>query len=303
MKISSMLLIWFAARLALAATPSIDPNLYLSEVKYLASPELRGRATGSPELEKAAAFIAGKFRGFGLKGPAGNDYFQPFQATTATKLGKANRLQFKENSHTTNLQSPGGFIPFNFSGTGKWSGSVVFAGYGITAPQQSYDDYAGIDAKGKVVLLLQHEPQEFDERSVFAGKNFTMHAEFFSKASNAKQHGAVGVILIADRANHPDKPEELQRFGTADGPTDAGIPFVQVKAAEVANWFSAAGKNLETLMREIDQDLKPRSFAFPDSIRVTAETDLTREVKAVRNVAAYLPGETGEYVIIGAHYD
>src|SRR5262245_33326723 len=277
MKIASLLLVSFVARFALAATPAVDPNLYLSDVKFLASPELKGRATGSPELEKAAAFIAGKFREFGLKGPAGKDYFQPFQATTATRLGKANRLQFKENNRTTTLQYPGDFIPFNFSEAGKWSGPVVFAGYGITAPQQSYDDYAGIDVKGKIVLVLQHEPQEFEERSVFGGKKFTMHAEFFSKASNAKQHGAIGVILIADRANHPDKSEELQRFGTADGPKDAGIPFVQVKAAEVSGWFSAAGKNLEALMRDIDKDVKPRSFAFPDSIRVTGETDLARE--------------------------
>jgi hypothetical protein len=150
---------------------------------------------------------------------------------------------------------------------------------------------------------LQHEPQEFDERSVFGGKNFTSHAQFVSKASNAKNHGAIAVIMIADRTNHPDKPEELQKFGTADGPKDAGIPFLQVKAGQVAGWFAAAGKNVDTLVGEIDKDLKPRSFQFPDSIRVTAETDLTREVKTVRNVAAYLPGETAEYVIIGAHYD
>jgi hypothetical protein len=180
---------------------------------------------------------------------------------------------------------------------------VVFAGYGITAGQQAYDDYAGLEVKGKIVLVLQHEPQEFDERSVFGGKNLTSHAEFVSKASNAKNHGAVGVILIADRTNHPDTPEELKKFGTADGPKDVGIPFVQVKASQVAGWFTAAGKNLDTLVGEIDKDLKPRSFAFPDSIRVTAETDLTREVKTVRNVAAYLPGESAEYVIIGAHYD
>jgi hypothetical protein len=109
--------------------------------------------------------------------------------------------------------------------------------------------------------------------------------------------------MIADRPNHADKPEELQKFGMADGPRDAGIPFVQVKSDYAAPWFATAGKKIDTLMSEIDKDLKPRSFAFPDSLRVNIETDITREVKTVHNVAGYLPGETDEYIIVGAHYD
>lgn len=303
MKSVRFLLLPLAAWLAYAATASIDPSQYLNDVKYLASPELKGRATGSPELEKAAAFIASKFRDFGLKSPGGKGYYQPFQATTATRLGKANHLKFQENGKATTLQFPGDFIPLNFSRSAKWTGHVVFAGYGITATQQQYDDYAGIDAKGKIVLILQHEPQEFDEKSVFAGKNFTSHAAFVNKAVNAKNHGAIGVIMIADRANHPEKPEELQKFGTADGPSDMSIPYVQVRAPLVASWFKAAGKDVDTLAAEIDKDLKPRSFAFPDSITINGETDLARDIKTVHNVAAYLPGETDEYVIIGAHYD
>ena len=77
-------------------------------------------------------------------------------------------------------------------------GAIVFAGYGITAPEYHYDDYANIDVKGKIVLILRHEPQESDEHSVFAGKAFTQHAQFASKASNAKMHGAAGVILVND---------------------------------------------------------------------------------------------------------
>ena len=303
MKISRLLLLGLAAWAVYAATAAIDPNLYLNDVKFLASPDLKGRATGTPELEKAAAFIAGKFREFGLKSANGKDYHQPFQATTATRLGKSNHFRVQENGHTTTLRFPEDFIPFNFSPAAKLSGNVVFAGYGITATQQGYDDYAGLDVKGKLVLVMQHEPQEFDANSVFAGKSFTSHAAFISKASNAKNHGAAGVIMVADRQNHSDKPEELQKFGMADGPRDAGIPFVQVKADQVARWFAAAGKQMDTLAAAIDKDLKPQSFAFPDSIRVNAETDVTREVKTVHNVAGYIPGETDEYVIIGAHYD
>jgi hypothetical protein len=293
----------FFALAAFAADPAIDPNLYLGDVKYLSSPEMRGRATGSPELEKAASYIAGKFREFGLKGPKGNGYYQPFQATTSTKLGKANRFRVVENGKPVTLDPHSEFIPLNFSSAAKLAGPIVFAGYGITAAQQKYDDYADLNVKGKIVLILQHEPQEADANSVFAGNRLTSHAAFTSKASNAKMHGAAGVIMIADTPNHRDKPEELQKFGTANGPNDAGIPYVQVKSTRVANWFTAAGKTIDQLAADIDRDLKPRSFAFPETISVDATIDVVREVKTVRNVAAYVPGETDEYIIVGAHYD
>ena len=183
------------------------------------------------------------------------------------------------------------------------AGSVVFAGYGITAPEYSYDDYAGLDVKGKVVLVLRHEPQESDPKSVFEGKTLTQHAQFAAKATNAKLHGAAGVILVTDRANHPGAADELEKFGVTAGPTDARIPFVQVTEARVDKWFADAGKSLDKIQGDIDKDLKPQSFAFPDTIRVEANLDVERAVKTVHNVDAFLPGERDEYVIIGAHYD
>ena len=87
------------------------------------------------------------------------------------------------------------------------------------------------------------------------------------------------------------------------GPTNARIGFVQVKEARVEKWFADAGKSLDKIQSGIDKDLKPQSFAFPDTIRVEANLDVQRAVKTVHNVAAFLPGETDEYVIIGAHYD
>jgi hypothetical protein len=290
------------AAVALAAAATIDPNLYLNDIKYLASPELRGRGTGSPELEKAAAWLEHHYRDLGIK-PVGKDYLQPFPVTTDAALGKANRFQFTENGSATTLQFPGEFVPFNFSETGPLKGAVVFAGYGITAPEYSYDDYAGLDVKGKIVLVLRHEPQESDPKSVFEGKTLTQHAQFASKATNAKLHGATGVILVTDRANHPGEGDELEKFGVTVGPTNARIPFVQVAEARVDKWFSDAGQSLDKVQADIDKDLKPRSFAFPDTIRVDANLDVERAVKTVHNVVAMLPGQTDEYVIIGAHYD
>jgi Zn-dependent M28 family amino/carboxypeptidase len=292
----------FVTAVALAATATIDPALYLNEVKFLASPELRGRNTGSPELEKAAAWLERHYRELGIK-PAGKDYLQPFPVTTDAALGKANRFQFTQNGRPTALEFPTEFVPFNFSETGPLTGTVVFAGYGITAPEYSYDDYAGLDVKGKIVLVLRHEPQESDAKSIFEGKTLTQHAQFAAKATNAKLHGASGVILVSDRANHPGEADQLEKFGVAVGPTNARIPFVQVTEARIDGWFSLAGKSLDNLEAAIDKDLKPQSFVFPDTIRVEASLDIERAVKTVHNVAALLPGQTDEYVIIGAHYD
>ena len=209
------------------STP-IDPKLYVDDVKYLASPELHGRAAGTPELEKAGDFLIGKFKEFGIPPADGKNYHQAFPVTTSAKPGTHNHFSVTEKGKPESLKFQKDYIPFNFSHSGKLTGSVVFAGYGITAPEYKYDDYANIDVKGKIVILLRHEPQEADEKSVFAGKQFTQHAQFASKATNAKMHGAAGVIIVNDTANHKEDDDKLQVFGSVSGPEDAGIPFVQV---------------------------------------------------------------------------
>jgi len=289
---------------AASGDSSFSAERYLSHIKFLASPELKGRDSGSPELEKAAQYIAGQFKADGLKTLDGKSYLQAFEVTTSAKLGKTNRLDFTAGADTESLQAGKEFVPFNFSARGKASGGVVFAGYGITAPEYNYDDYAGIDAHGKFVVVLQHEPQEFDEKSVFDGKVYTDHSQPYSKAANARKHGAASVILVWDRVNHETEngKESLEPFGGTSGPTDALIPFVQVKENVVEAWVRGAGKDLTDIEKGINADLKPRSFVIP-GIEVRENVDVERVVKTVHNVVGYLPGQTDEYVIIGAHYD
>ncbi len=289
----------FAAK---AGDATLDATRYLNHIKFLASPDLRGRETGSPELEKAAKYIAGQFQADGLKPVVGKSYLQAFEVTTTAKLGGTNKFEVTSASGSTTLVPNKEFIPFNFSSKGKIAAGLIFAGYGITAPEYNYDDYAGMDVKGKLVLVLAHEPQEFDEKSVFEGKIYTDHAQFYSKAANARKHGAVGVIVIADQVNHKGSKDELEIFGRATGPADAGILFVQVKHDLAAGWVKAAGRDLAELEKGIDADLKPRSFALA-GVEIRENVDVERAVKTVHNVLGYLPGETDEYLVIGAHYD
>jgi len=180
---------------------------------------------------------------------------------------------------------------------------VVFAGYGITAPEHNYDDYTHLDVKDKIVLVLRHEPQEFDEKSVLRGKEPTAHASFINKAINARNRGARALILVNDRAAHPTEEDLLVKFGSTKGPEDAGLPVLQVKADIVDAWFQAAGKSLKDIEAQIDKTLEPQSFGFPDTLRLDVEVDIERTLATVHNVVGILPGPSPEHVIIGAHYD
>jgi len=281
----------------------LSPTEYIGYVKYLASPEMKGRATGSPELEKAAGFIRDQFRPLNLKPLSGDSYYQDFEVTTSAHLGRENKLGYVNGREKKQLRYSQDFIPLNLSAAGEISGPVVFAGFGITAPEYNYDDYAGLDVKDKIVLLLRHEPQEFDEKSVFEGKIYTAHSQIFSKASNAKIRGAKAVLMVNDVAAHPTIVDDLEKFGATAGPANAGIEFVQIKADLADKWLALEGKNLAGVEAAIDKDLHPQSFALPASLEVDLNVDVQREVKTVHNVGAYLPGNTPEYVIIGAHYD
>src|SRR5579863_2563648 len=102
----------------LAATPgdsSFSAERYLSHIKFLASPEMRGRESGSPELEKAAQYIAAQFKSDGLKPLEGKSYLQAFEVTTSAKLGKANRFDFVVKDNTESLQTGKEYVPINFS--------------------------------------------------------------------------------------------------------------------------------------------------------------------------------------------
>ena len=284
--------------------PRFAGEQVLSHIKYLASEDLKGRGTGTPELEKAAGYIARQFHQAGLQPVDGKSYYQAFQVTTNARLGKENHFTFSVDGNKKTLDSKQ-FGALNFSSSGKVEGTLVFAGYGITANEYNYDDYAGLDVRDKIVVILRHEPQEFDEKSVFAGKVYTEHAQFPAKATNAKLHGARAVILVNDIGNHSADSDDLEPFGRTVGPSQSGIPFVQVKADVAGEWLATGphGPSLKSLQAEIDRELTPQSFALPETVRVSFQLDVKREIRTVHNVAGYLPGETAEHIVIGAHYD
>jgi hypothetical protein len=278
----------------------LSSERYMKDVTFLARDEMKGRGAGTPELEIAADYIAEQFRLAGLK-PAGENgtYFQPFEVTTGAELGTKNELTVAG----TALKINDDFVPIMISNTAEFEGPLVFAGYGISAPELQYDDYAGIDVKDKIVVVLRHEPQENNAQSKFDGTNFTRHAPFVNKAINARLHGAKGVIFISDPL-HGD--EEVGPATRRIEFTDMGIPAIHAKRATFERLLRTAGKNLGTIQHEIDGNLQPQSFELPNT-RARVATEVVRARKTVRNVIGALEGSDpalkNEWVVVGGHYD
>ncbi len=289
-----------AVRPSAEAVSDLSASRYFDHVKFLSSNEMKGRADGSPELDKAADYIASQFRLWGLR-PMGDDntYFQTFELTTGAGIGPNNELQLNGKD----LKITEDFVPITFSNTAKFDGPVLFAGYGITAPELHYDDYQGVNANGKIAVVLRHEPQESDPKSPFDGTNFTRHASFINKAINAKQHGAQGIIFITD-LNHVD--EEVGRATKTEETDDLGIPSVHAKRDEIISLFKSAGKDIVEIQKKIDMDLKPESFELPP-VHARIATNIVRTRKTVKNVAGAAVGSDAvlqnAWLVVGAHYD
>lgn len=281
---------------------------FLEPIKYLASDQLQGRGDGTPQLDEAAKYLAEHFRKFGLK-PVGDNgtFLQHFTLVVGAKLGERNSVTFKSAAHEEKLKLEENYVPISFSSNSTTSAPVVFAGYGVTAPEYHYDDYKGIDATGRIVIVLRHEPQENDEKSVFEGRQLTSHAEIASKATNAKNHGAVGLILVNDMGNHPGDPDALLRLDDVSGPQEMSIPIIQVKTAIVDDWLKSSGHTLDDLRQQIDKDLSTHSFALDPMTQVAMSVDIERIHRQVANVVGLLPGAdpavADQYIIVGAHYD
>ncbi len=198
--------------LLLPATPAgavdaaaIEARLSQS-AKYLSSDELEGRGVGTQGLDLAADYIAKQFAEAGLKVDSyDGSPFQKFHMTTGSSLGATNELTFVgpaplagHDPRRLVAKLGEGFNPLASSGSGKFDLPLVFVGYGITGKDENYDDYAGIDVKGKAVIILRHEPQQNNPHSVFEGTKTSRHAPFNRKISNAYEHGAAGVIFCND---------------------------------------------------------------------------------------------------------
>ncbi len=283
-----------------ADTATADPKRYLDDVKALSSPAMEGRGAGTKGIGLAANMIEQRYRALGLQPAGSKTYFQPFTVITGARLKEGNRLEIEDGKSKRALKLNQDFVPFSFSASAEIAGPIVFAGYGVTAPEFGYDDYTHLDVKDKIVVMLRYEPSGFAAKSGNAG--LTQHSQLITKAINARNHGAKAVILLNGKVRDGEE-DQLTKFGSVNGPENVGIVIVQVKNDAASAWFAEAGKSLTDIQNQIDSFSTPSSFAFPEKLQISLGANIEKTRATVNNVLAYLPGKTDEYIIIGAHYD
>jgi aminopeptidase YwaD len=259
------------------------------DIRTLAAPNMEGRGLGTNGVKLAADYIESRVRALGLAPAFGKSYRQPFPVKIGVTAGKNNRLD---------RVAADDWSPLGFSSSGAFKGEVAFVGYGISAPPLNYDDFAGIDLKGKVALMLRYEPQEKDDASPFDGRKPSRWSAMHYKVLQARERGAVAVVFVTGplQDEGKDKVPPLAN----DGPeSPAGIPVLQVKTSLAQKWV-----DLAAFQKDVDKDLKPRSRVLPMTLSGT--TDVIPTNAQGENIAGILSGKgalANEIVVLGAHYD
>ncbi|MDL1892790.1 M20/M25/M40 family metallo-hydrolase [Sphingobacteriales bacterium CHB3] len=276
-------------------SPEITVNELKTHVQYLASDELEGRGSGTEGNRKAAEYLQQQFASYGLK-PAGKDgsFLQEFEFVSAVKLGSKNALsispaQGAKRQYVVDRD----FRPLGFSSNAAVTGSVVFAGYGISAPEKEYDDYKDIDVTGKIVVALRYGPDGNDIHSELY--RFT---SFRNKARYAREKGAAALIIVDQLSEDPVKLSYDQSHSTS------GIPCMSVKKSVLEELLTPFKKDLGGIQESIKANRQPVAFDIP-GVMISLETEVIQVMSRTANVLGYVEGTThkDEVVVIGAHFD
>lgn len=318
-------LVLFSTSVALSQKPAadnsaraadlIDAANLKAELAFLASDDLNGRNAGSLEDHIATDYIASEFMRLGLK-PAGDNgtYFQNLTIQTADTDRDKTELTTKVAGaeHTYKLGREVRWLRQSLR-PGTACGEVVFAGYGISAPEYGYNDFAGLDVKGKVVLAFTREPQADDADSKFMGTWDTYHAFNWDKVEQIRKRGAAGVLMVQDRKPRAFQPTRASSPRPSGGPNYAlagemyDIAGFSITREIADQLLAPSGKTVDALQDEIDKTLRPGSFAVPNSSACLTKAFQHAEEHKGRNVVARLEGSDprlkDEVVLVAAHHD
>ncbi len=271
----------------------ITVNELKKHISYLASEELQGRRTGSDGDSLAAEYIRKELKKSGLR-PMFDNGFQRFRVTDKIVYGPSNSLTINNNSYKLDAD----FAPFAFSENNSFGGDVIFAGYGFAINEDSlkWNDYAGLDVKGKIVLLLRGDPEIEKTASPFI-----KYSRDRDKVLQAKDNGATAVLLVSGKSFDPeDKFESLVK-----GEQSVGIPSFRI-TRKTANLILESSKlTIEEVEKKLNEQHKPASLKM--GANVSGQSDLLQTTIRTRNVVMMIPGNDKvlreEYVILGAHSD
>jgi len=296
---------------AIAALQNIRPENIETHVRFLSHDLLEGRGTGQRGGDLAAEYIATQFALYGLK-PAGDKgtYMQKVPMVGITPGADTRFSLVPSSGKVSDLKPLDEYVAYDQTQqpASGIDAEIVYVGYGIEAPEYNWDDYKGVDVKGKVLLMLVNQPT--DDPKLFHGKALTYYGRWTYKYEQAARKGAVGAILIhkTDMASYPWEVVRNSNSGEKSFLKLDGTP--KLKAAswihlDVArNLASAAGLDLDKMMSDAgSRDFKP----VPLHVRLSAH--MTSKVRPFEsnNVIAVLPGSDAklkdEAILYTAHYD
>lgn len=286
--------------LFIASTPRVS-YILLETLETLASDTFEGRQPGTPGGEKAVDYLVQKLESLGIQGLGRGGHKQAF--TIFTKMEKVG-----ENFLQVEGEKSPKFQPLSMSMTGDLKDKeLVFVGYGISIPKNDpklkYDDYEGLDVKGKVVVVMSGDPAIGNPDSKFRDPDYVSYRTLFYKAKNAATQGAAGLVYVQDPLSLT-RSEEDPFFDEREGGGDRiDVVAGQVRIDFIDQYLGE--KSLKELQVEIRDNQSPSSFELKKKVSLSVR--LEKKTGRVNNVLAYLPGTDEELkkeiIVIGAHMD
>ncbi|GAB2466235.1 hypothetical protein GCM10011375_33120 [Hymenobacter qilianensis] len=297
-----------------ASTDTISSASISKYLQAVSSDEMMGRKPFTVGEERSTKYLADQFKQLGLKpGPDGG-YFQSVPLVEITGTPAAT-MQIKGNGKSLNLQYKTDFVAFTQREQPQvavTNSPLVFAGYGVVAPEYGWNDYAGLDVKGKTVVVLVNDPGNAGtDTTLFKGKAMTYYGRWTYKYEEAARQGAAGVLIVHD-TKPAAYPWSVVLSGAISPKLRAQTPDKGASKCAIEGWltldaakrlFQAAGQNYDQLYAAANQKgFRPRPLA---GLTVTASIQNKLRRQTSRNVLAVIPGTTrpNEYIIYSAHWD
>jgi hypothetical protein len=267
---------------------NIETGEIFKLIEELSSAKYGGRLTGSSGYDRAAEFCAAYFKTHGVL-PVFKNYMQTFPLSY-TKVYESTLTIDLKNEEGKETPFKGvyfkNFFPLNFSGSGDVKAEIVFAGYGITAPEYGVDDYEGIDVKGKIVMVIRGTPK------VTGDENWVEHNEHRRRTKIAWEHGAVGLLYLYNPIGNPN------------GVYLEGFPMVTISEEVADKIFKTRNTDSDTIKKALNKK-ENRSFATGVTAHLTVKSENFKSTS--KNVIGYIPGSDPklkeEFIVIGAHLD
>lgn len=305
----------------IAGAESITASELENHMSFLSSPLLRGRENGEPGLEIAQNYIVCQAEQMGLKPAGNNSYYQPYVLEKNLMDPEKTMIQIACNDDTVTIREPIYQILPTGPADFDVNGEVVFAGYGLKQDKYGYNDYEGIDIKGKILLIMWGAPSSEDgTRYLFEGVKWDSFMSIQVKLTALIFSGARAVIIVMDPKSgydsfderFPGVAREMSSAKNLKGekpnsfqlPTIPKILFADISVAD--ELLKGTGNTLGELQKKIDTSLKPSSLVIPGKKVRIAESVIGKEV-IMNNIAACIegsdPGLRNEFIVFMAHAD